>query len=182
MSFLFGKKSKEAKGQTTSTQRSQDAQSAPGPGSSIPAVNGLRPKERGAGLQSPTPGAGANVSASSIENGTTPSPEHGQGQRGRQDSDLSVCRCSSINLREPAEMMGGKRFGSLLELVRKTLTLGLCSVAHGPFPTGLLQVSIQQRFIPGLSDNLALLPRNQIHSPDTVRQSMPSRPKKETYT
>ncbi|KAF6233597.1 hypothetical protein HO173_008154 [Letharia columbiana] len=93
MSFLFGKKSKEGKGQTAPIQRPQDIQTAPGSGTSIPTVNGLRPKERGAGIQSPTPGAGAgagaNISANPIENGNTSSPEHGQGQRGRQDSDLS---------------------------------------------------------------------------------------------
>lgn len=99
MSFLFGKKSKEGKGQTAPTQRIQDGQNAPGPGTSIPTVNGLRPKERGAGIQSPTPGAGASNLANSIEGGNTPSPEHGQGQRGRQDSDLSVCHCSFLNQR-----------------------------------------------------------------------------------
>ena len=99
MSFLFGKKSKEAKGQIAPPQRIQDVQNAPGPGTSIPAVNGLRPKERGAGMQSPTPGAGASNLANSIENGNTPSPEHGQGQRGRQDSDLSVCHYSILNQR-----------------------------------------------------------------------------------
>ena len=94
MSFLFGKKSKEGKGQTAPTQRIQDLQSAPGPGPSIPTVNGLRPKERGAGIQSPPPGASANIPPNSIDSGTTPSPEHGQGQCGRQDSDLSVCHDS----------------------------------------------------------------------------------------
>ena len=94
MSFLFGKKSKEGKGQTTPTQRPHDA---PGPGPSIPNVNGLRPKDRGVGIQSPTPGAGANIPANSLENGSTPSPEHGQGQRGRQDSDLSVCEPSFVD-------------------------------------------------------------------------------------
>ena len=98
MSFLFGKKSKEGKGQSALTQRPQDVQTAPGTGTSIPTVNGLRPKERGAGIQSPTPGASANISANSIEKGNTPSPEHGQGQRGRQDSDLSVGHQSSISV------------------------------------------------------------------------------------
>lgn len=102
MSFLFGKKSKEGKGQNAPIQRPQDIQTAPGSGTSIPTVNGLRPKERGAGIQSPTPGAGAgagaNISANPIENGNTSSPEHGQGQRGRQDSDLSVCHCSLITV------------------------------------------------------------------------------------
>ena len=98
MSFLFGKKSKEAKGQAAPIQRPHDVQNAPGSGTPISTVNGLRPKERGAGLQSPTPGAGANISANSIDNGNTPSPEHGQGQRGRQDSDLTVCRHPSFNV------------------------------------------------------------------------------------
>lgn len=98
MSFLFGKKSKEGKGQTAPIQRPQEIQTAPGSGASIPTVNGLRPKERGAGIQSPTPGAVANISANSIENGNTPSPEHGQGQRGRQDPDLSVRHHSSITI------------------------------------------------------------------------------------
>ena len=98
MSFLFGKKSKEGKGQTAPIQRPQDLQTAPGSGTSIPTVNGSRPKERGAGIQSPTPGAGANHSVNSIENGNTPSPDHGQGQRGRPDQDLSVCHDSSITV------------------------------------------------------------------------------------
>lgn len=98
MSFLFGKKSKEGKGQNAPTQRPQDSQTAPGSSTPTPTVNGLRPKERAAGLQSPPPGASANISANSIENGNTPSPEHGQGQRGRQDSDLSVCHLESINV------------------------------------------------------------------------------------
>ena len=98
MSFLFGKKSKEGKGQHAPTQRPQDAQNAPGPGNSMPPANGLRPKDRGPGMQSPTPGAGTNISANSIENGNTPSPEHGHGQRPRRDSDLSVCYPLSINV------------------------------------------------------------------------------------
>lgn len=106
MSFLFGKKSKESKekeskekeskeskdgkGQSGVLQRPQDAQPAPGPGMSGPAVNGLRPKERGAGFQSPPPGTSVNNSTNSIEDGNTPSPEHGPNQRSRLDSDLAV--------------------------------------------------------------------------------------------
>ena len=112
MSFLFGKKSKEAKGQTGPIQRTQDGQNAPGPGTSIPSANGLRPKERGAGIQSPTPGGGANISANSIENGNTPSPEHGQGQRGRQDSDLSVRHhlFSNRSMSQPARVIRGSPY------------------------------------------------------------------------
>ena len=94
MSFLFGKKSKEGKGQTAPAQRIQEGQIAPASGPSIPTLNGSRPKERGAGIQSPTPGA--NIPPNSIDTGNTPSPEHGQGQRGRQDSDLSVCHDSFV--------------------------------------------------------------------------------------
>ena len=112
MSFLFGKKSKEGKGQTAPIQRPQEVQNAPASGPSIPAVNGSRPKERGAGIQSPTPGVGANISANSMENGNTPSPEHGQAQRGRQDPDVSVCHDSFINQRrvQPAGIIRGRRF------------------------------------------------------------------------
>ena len=96
MSFLFGKKSKEGKGQTAPAQRIQEGHIAPASGPSVPTLNGSRPKERGAGIQSPTPGAGANIPPNSIDSGNTPSPEHGQGQRGRQDSDLSVCHDSFV--------------------------------------------------------------------------------------
>ena len=94
MSFLFGKKSKEGKegkGQVGPPQRPADSQAAPGSNTSIPTVNGARPKERGAGVISPPPGGSVNNSANSIDDTTTPSPEHVQSQRGRLDSDLSVC-------------------------------------------------------------------------------------------
>ncbi len=183
MSFLFGKKSKEGKGQTPPIQRPQDVQTAPASGTSIPTANGLRPKERGAGIQSPTPGAGANISANSIENGNTTSPEHGQGQRGRQDSDLSVCHCSFINHRMgwPASMIRHRLFGASVDLMRMILILCSFSVAHGLFPTVILQVSTQQRFIPGLNDNSPLHLNNQIPSLGMVPRSMPLRLKKETY-
>ena len=88
MSFLFGKKSK---GQAGPPQRPSDVQSIAGSATSIPTVNGARAKERGAGVISPPPGGSINNSAQSIDDATTPSPEHVQGQRGRLDSDLSVC-------------------------------------------------------------------------------------------
>ena len=97
MSFLFGKKSKEGKegkegkGQVGPPQRPVDSQPAPGSNTSIPTVNGARPKERGPGVISPPPGGSVNNSANSIDDTTTPSPEHVPPQRGRLDSDLSVC-------------------------------------------------------------------------------------------
>lgn len=87
MSFLFGKKSK---GQAGPPQRPSDVQNAAGSTISTPTVNGARAKERGAGVISPPPGGSTNNSAQSIDDTTTPSPEHIQGQRGRLDSDLSV--------------------------------------------------------------------------------------------
>ena len=120
MSFLFGKKSKEGKGQTAPVQRPQEVQNAPASGPSIPAVNGSRPKERGAGIQSPTPGVGANISANSMENGNTPSPEHGQAQRGRQDPDVSVCHDSFINQR-----MGQRAASFMADAVEKMMWLKL---------------------------------------------------------
>ena len=100
MSFLFGKKSKEGKegkGHVGPPQRPLDSQSAPGPGTSIPTINGARPKERAAGVISPPPGSSVNNSANSIDDTTTPSPEHIQVQRGRLDSDLSVCLRTTPN-------------------------------------------------------------------------------------
>ena len=94
MSFLFGKKSKEGKegkGQVGPPQRPADSQAAPGSNTSIPTVNGARPKERGAGVISPPPAGSVNNSGNSIDDTTTPSPEHVPSQRGRLDSDLSVC-------------------------------------------------------------------------------------------
>ena len=184
MSFLFGKKSKEGRGQTAPTQRPHDVQNAPASGTSIPTLNGLRPKERGAGIQSPTPGAGAgtNISANPIENGNTPSPEHGQGQRGRQDSDLSVCYPSSTSVwpSQPASFVADA-FEIALILCKRMLILCLISVAHGLFPTVLLQASTQLRFTPGLSDNSPSHPHNRIHSLDMVRRSMPPHLKKGIY-
>lgn len=90
MSFLFGKKSKEGKGQSAPSQRPVEAQSAISSNASIPNVNGVRSKERGAGVISPPPGASVNNSSNSVEDATTPSPEQKQGLRGRLDSDLQV--------------------------------------------------------------------------------------------
>lgn len=91
MSFLFGKKSKEGKAPNAPSQRSTDTPSVAGSGNSIPTVNGVRAKERGAGVISPPPGQGSvNASVNSIDDANVPSPEHVQGQRGRVDSDLSV--------------------------------------------------------------------------------------------
>jgi len=91
MSFLFGKKSKEGKGQNAPPQRPAEAQSGVGPSASIPTLNGARSKERGPGVISPPPGESVNNSANSVEDATTPSPEQKQGLRGRLDSDLQVC-------------------------------------------------------------------------------------------
>ncbi len=91
MSFLFGKKSKEGKGQNVPPQRPTDAPSAAGSGTSIPTVNGGRARERGAGVISPPPGqSSVNTSVNSIDDANVPGPEHVQGQRGRVDPDLSV--------------------------------------------------------------------------------------------
>ena len=138
MSFLFGKKSKEGKGQTAPAQRPQDIQTAPGSGTSIPTLNGLRPKERGAGIQSPTPGASANIPANSIENGNAPSPEHGQGQRGRQDSDLSVSHHPWIRVVQPAGIHG-RHIWDFVNSLEMMLILCSRSVAHGLFPMAPLQ-------------------------------------------
>jgi len=92
MSFLFGKKDKK---QNAPSQRPAETQPAGGSGSSIPNVNGVRSKERGGGVVSPPPGASVNNSANSIDDATTPSPEHVQAQRGRLDSDLQVGFTSS---------------------------------------------------------------------------------------
>lgn len=90
MSFFFGKKDKDKK-HNAAPQRPAEVQTATGSGTSIPTVNGARPKEGRAGVISPPPGASVNNSAGSIDDTTAPSPEHVQGQRGRVDSDLQVC-------------------------------------------------------------------------------------------
>lgn len=94
MSFLFGKKSKDGKGQTTPApaQRPVETQSGTVSSTSTSAANGARPKERGAGVISPPPRGSVNNSANSVEDATTPSPEQKQGLRGRLDSDLQVCQ------------------------------------------------------------------------------------------
>ena len=89
MSFLFGKKDKK---QAPPSRNPTEAQSAVGTGTSIPTLNGARPKERGQGVISPPPGTSLNnTSVHAVEDGNTPSPENMQSQRGRLDSDLQVC-------------------------------------------------------------------------------------------
>ena len=87
MSFLFGKKDKK---QNAPAQRPLDLPSGQTSGGSVPTVNGARLKDRREGVTSPQPGASVNNSVNSIDDATTPSPEHAQGQRGRVDSDLQV--------------------------------------------------------------------------------------------
>ena len=87
MSFFFGKKDKK---QNAPPQRGAEVQHMTGSGASIPNVNGVRSKEGRAGVISPPPGGSVNNSANSIDDATTPSPEHVQGQRARVDSDSQV--------------------------------------------------------------------------------------------
>ena len=86
MSFLFGKKKQSHNPLPPATRDTH----TPG-GSSIPAANGAKSKERGPNVaQTSTPGSGTNTSITLVGGTNTPSPDQAVDQRGGPDSDRSV--------------------------------------------------------------------------------------------
>ena len=114
MSFLFGKKKE---GKNAIPQRAPDVQNAPGSGTSVPTLNGVRSKDRGPGVTSPPPAGSVNNSVNSVEEkALTPSPEHGHNQRGRLEQDMQV------SLRDPQG--SGILLGAAQVMRKMSLELG----------------------------------------------------------
>ena len=180
MSFLFGKKSK---GQAGPPQRPADGQNTAGSATSIPTANGARVKERGAGVISPPPGGSVNNSAQSIDDTTPPSPEHVQSQRGRVDSDLSVCldRIARQVLRYATGLCPTLPNHALHE-AEHLLTIYRFSMLHDLPLVVLLPASILLRFTHGPNGDSRSHPHNQTPSLGTAQRSMPRRLKKEICT
>ena len=92
MAFLFGKK-KSQQQQQGANSKDVPASSIPGPGTSLPTVNGTpagaKDREKDSGHESPTPSSSLNDSLSSLQNGTPPSPEQ-KNQREKSDLDFQV--------------------------------------------------------------------------------------------
>lgn len=97
MSFLFGKKKDAKDAKVDRPPPTRDGPPGSGPAGAVPSANGIRIKERGAGVQSPAPPIGASNQGNTVDGANTPSPEQGQELSRALDQEIQVCLHVIVN-------------------------------------------------------------------------------------
>lgn len=91
MSFLFGKKKEFKDAKVERPPPTRDGPHNSGSAGVVPTANGIRIKERGAGVQSPAPPISANNPSNPVDGANTPSPEQGHEISRGLDQEVQVC-------------------------------------------------------------------------------------------